>query len=430
MSHVAPKARGGRSGDYFAINDPGREPFYVHAYHAGDSQQSANLQGLLPRNLDVDGRVSMMNLNGTLTSRADGSVKVLVLRPGGGGPNNPNVCSRFCADFANYKNEGRAGYCFKQFDKKPVEFLYLVPPALAYQVPLVAQSPHAAGYLACLVVMAQAPGAVPPPLPKYPYPAAQQQAGGNTATAPPPPPYPQQQQQQHQEQDNPPGPPPRSARTAAQASPQQQAIPLPPPPPPPPMSMIPPLPQAAAAPPVSVASGAWNAQPQAEQAMPQAEQAMPPVPDAVAPAQLSSGTSPGVGVGLQPPLSLPPPPPLRAAGFGGTAPPAAPPAQQYQQQVQQPQPPLPPLPPPPQIQQQQQQQSPQPQPQHPLVGMVAEQIAAIGPQQLEAMRRLPDAQAQYPFIFEGHPGFGPFRDVLAGLVMPRFQHGGSGAGTG
>lgn len=44
MSHVAPKARGGRSGDYFAINDPGREPFYVHAYHAGDSQQSANLQ--------------------------------------------------------------------------------------------------------------------------------------------------------------------------------------------------------------------------------------------------------------------------------------------------------------------------------------------------------------------------------------------------
>lgn len=54
-------------------------------------------QGLLPRNLDVDGRVSMMNLNGTLTSRAEGSVRVLVLRPGGGGPNNPNVyrCAAF-----------------------------------------------------------------------------------------------------------------------------------------------------------------------------------------------------------------------------------------------------------------------------------------------------------------------------------------------
>lgn len=46
----------------------------------------------------------------------------------------PTSGRRFCADFASYKNEGRAGYCFKQFDKRPVEFLYLVPPALAPQV--------------------------------------------------------------------------------------------------------------------------------------------------------------------------------------------------------------------------------------------------------------------------------------------------------
>lgn len=48
------------------------------------------------------------------------------------------------------------------------------------------------------------------------------------------------------------------------------------------------------------------------------------------------------------------------------------------------------------------------------------------PSQLEAMRRLPDAQNQYPFIFEGHPGFVPFRDTLASLVMPHLQQSGSG----
>ena len=42
--------------------------------------------------------------------------------------------SRFCDDFTAYKNQGRAGYCFKQFDKKHVEFLYIVPPMLGYQV--------------------------------------------------------------------------------------------------------------------------------------------------------------------------------------------------------------------------------------------------------------------------------------------------------
>ena len=42
--------------------------------------------------------------------------------------------SRFCDDFTAYKNQGRAGYCFKQFDKKHVEFLYIVPPVLGYQV--------------------------------------------------------------------------------------------------------------------------------------------------------------------------------------------------------------------------------------------------------------------------------------------------------
>lgn len=36
----------------------------------------------------------MTNLNGTLKARSDGSVRVLVLRPGGGGPNNPLVCRR------------------------------------------------------------------------------------------------------------------------------------------------------------------------------------------------------------------------------------------------------------------------------------------------------------------------------------------------
>ena len=46
----------------------------------------------------------------------------------------PTDDSRFCQDFATYKNQGRAGYCFKQFDKKHIEFLYLVPPALAPQV--------------------------------------------------------------------------------------------------------------------------------------------------------------------------------------------------------------------------------------------------------------------------------------------------------
>lgn len=49
------------------------------------------VQGLLPRNLDIDGRVSMTNLNGTLKARAESSVRVLVLRPGGGGSSNPTV---------------------------------------------------------------------------------------------------------------------------------------------------------------------------------------------------------------------------------------------------------------------------------------------------------------------------------------------------
>ncbi|CAM9941365.1 unnamed protein product, partial [Sphacelaria rigidula] len=97
-----------------------------------------------------------------------------------------------------------------------------------------------------------------------------------------------------------------------------------------------------------------------------------------------------------PPLPPPPPPP---------------------QQIQ------PPPPPPPPQQQQHQQQ-------HPLMGVVAERIASMGPQELETMRRMPDAQAQYPFIFESHAGFGHFRDMLAGLVMPRFQQGGTGAGGG
>lgn len=50
--------------------------------------------------------------------------------------------------------------------------------------------------------------------------------------------------------------------------------------------------------------------------------------------------------------------------------------------------------------------------------------------QLEAMRRLPDAQNLYPFIFDGSPGFGPFRDTLASLVMPGLAGSGGGGGGG
>lgn len=66
----------------------------IHKTHTqrDNAPRCAYEQGLLPRNLDVDGRVSMTNLNGTMKARPDGSVKVLVLRPGGGGPNNPSVC--------------------------------------------------------------------------------------------------------------------------------------------------------------------------------------------------------------------------------------------------------------------------------------------------------------------------------------------------
>ena len=50
--------------------------------------------------------------------------------------------------------------------------------------------------------------------------------------------------------------------------------------------------------------------------------------------------------------------------------------------------------------------------------------------QLEAMRRLPDAQNLYPFIFDGNPGFGPFRDTLASLVMPGLAGSGGGGSGG
>lgn len=47
MTRVAPKAgRGGRpvKSENFAVNEPGREPFYVHAYHPGTPDQCADLQ--------------------------------------------------------------------------------------------------------------------------------------------------------------------------------------------------------------------------------------------------------------------------------------------------------------------------------------------------------------------------------------------------
>lgn len=54
----------------------------------------------------MDGRVSIANLNGTMRARSDGSVRVLVLRPGGGGQNNPAVC--------RYDNNG--GHCVTWHD--------------------------------------------------------------------------------------------------------------------------------------------------------------------------------------------------------------------------------------------------------------------------------------------------------------------------
>ncbi|CAM9364344.1 unnamed protein product, partial [Ectocarpus sp. 12 AP-2014] len=262
MTRVAPKpGKAGRAAksENFVINEPGREPFYVHAFHGGGPEHCVDLQAnegaRLPRNLDVDGRVSMTNLNGTMKSRAAGSIRVLVLRPGGGGPNNPNVLNRFCQEFAAYKNQGRAGYCFKQFDKKHVEFLYLVPPALAPQVPLLAQNPAAHGHLVCLVITV-ASAVVPPPAPvmlapqpppqqqppqtQYLYrpppptftpsaPAQQQPTPTQQQPTPPPPPPPQQVQQQAApppaaaQLETPPGPPPRAPAAAPPAAPPAAA---------------------------------------------------------------------------------------------------------------------------------------------------------------------------------------------------------------
>ncbi|CAM9475490.1 unnamed protein product, partial [Ectocarpus fasciculatus] len=211
MTRVAPKpGKAGRvaKSENFVINEPGREPFYVHAFHGGGPEHCVDLQARLPRNLDVDGRVSMTNLNGTMKSRAGASIRVLVLRPGGGGPNNPNVLNRFCQEFTAYKNQGRAGYCFKQFDKKHVEFLYLVPPALAPQVPLLAQNPAAQGHLVCLVITV-ASAVVPPPAP--------------VMLPPQPPPQQQQQQQPPQTQYLYRPPPP----TFTPSAPAQQQPPTP-----------------------------------------------------------------------------------------------------------------------------------------------------------------------------------------------------------
>lgn len=47
MTRIVPKpGKGGRmvKSENFAINEPGREPFYVHAYFAGTPDQCADLQ--------------------------------------------------------------------------------------------------------------------------------------------------------------------------------------------------------------------------------------------------------------------------------------------------------------------------------------------------------------------------------------------------
>lgn len=60
MTRIVPKpGKGGRmvKSENFAINEPGREPFYVHAYYAGTPDQCTDLQVrfLFPEGLLVVG---------------------------------------------------------------------------------------------------------------------------------------------------------------------------------------------------------------------------------------------------------------------------------------------------------------------------------------------------------------------------------------
>ncbi|CAN0305629.1 unnamed protein product, partial [Discosporangium mesarthrocarpum] len=171
---VAPRGASG-SDDTFLVADPGRAPFSVRAV-ASDPLQAAELQGLLPKQLEVDGRVSMTNLNGTLKGRLESSVMVLILVPDqeSGRGDNAALCRSFCKDFSTYKGEGRVGYCFKQFDKRAVEFLYLVPPSLALRVPLLARTvagvTAADGYLCCMVMASHPQQHEPPPTRSAPSP--------------------------------------------------------------------------------------------------------------------------------------------------------------------------------------------------------------------------------------------------------------------
>lgn len=63
MTRITPKAgRGGRIAkkENFSVNEPGREPFYVHAYHSGPPEASFDLQVIIfTHEAAVNGRIML-----------------------------------------------------------------------------------------------------------------------------------------------------------------------------------------------------------------------------------------------------------------------------------------------------------------------------------------------------------------------------------
>ncbi|CAM9645534.1 unnamed protein product [Choristocarpus tenellus] len=445
-------------------------------------------------------------------------------------------CRTFCQDFSTYKREGRVGYCFKQFDKRPVEFLYLVPPSLAPQVPLLGRTPAAAaaeeGHLCCMVVTSY------PQQEHLRSPTGPPQSGGMQAPS------------KAQVRavlgpgliGRPGGVSPAQSMTLSPHS--QDVPPLQPPPPPhkashghtnnttneglgalhshgpapnltPVMSSIPhPAPPRAptAGGGMSTGGGRIGQPSPGVASTPQFDPHSCPPPQAVStyaqsqPPVQGSGPSvvanPGVSMPLPPPPPPPPPPqncPLSRSDIGGrgsrdgagaglpqfstTAPAGAPggwegvrgggqlvglqlpgqvmgtPAADHgkfgvrvETQMGMPQqaapmtgppgplarpPPPPPPPPPPMVIQPTAPPGGAPQSggaqwynsgeassQHGLhqqMEEVAQRVASVGPGELEAMRQLPGARTQHPFIFDDDPGFAKFRVKITDLVMPRLQ---------
>lgn len=95
MTRVAPKidrksARAAKS-ENFLINEPGREPFYVHAFHEGNPAQCADLQAsscLNPPLLFVatakSGGTTRFCWNGVIRTRWAGILKCIAARLRGG----------------------------------------------------------------------------------------------------------------------------------------------------------------------------------------------------------------------------------------------------------------------------------------------------------------------------------------------------------